>query len=348
MAPSSSTFGPHGWTDLPPGMLTGPLGAVSMPGLRGYILKRLLLVPVTLVLVSLLVFALAQLVPGDVGRAILGPYATAAQVHRLDVHLGYDRPLLVRYWQWISGFVTGNWGSSPLLQVPIRSLIGARIGNSLLLAFVAFVIVVPVSVTLGVVSGLRPGSRTDRAISVTGLAMLGMPEFVGGTILLVVVGVELHWLPTTAQAPPGAGIVTRLHYVLLPALALVPVLLGYLSRMARAGTAETAQSQFVRTATLKGLPRRVVLGRHLLPNALLPTMTVVSVQVSYLVGGLVVIEELFNYPGIGKLFLNSALTHDIPTLADVTMLLAAIYLIISLLADIGYAVLDPRIRLAAV
>jgi peptide/nickel transport system permease protein len=327
-------------------MLTAPSGAVSMHGIRGYIIRRLLLVPLTLILVSLLVFALAQLVPGDVGRAVLGPYATAAQVHRLDVQLGYYQPLLVRYWHWATGFVSGSWGTSPVLQVPIRSLVAQRIGNSLLLALVAFIIVVPVSVALGILSGLRAGSRTDRAISVTGLALLGMPEFVGGTILIVVVGVVLHWLPTTAQAPPGADIVTRLHYLLLPALALVPVLLGYLSRMARAGTAETAQSPFVRTATLKGLPRRVVLGKHLLPNALLPTMTVVSVQVSYLVGGLVVIEELFNYPGIGQLFLESALNHDIPTLADITMLLAAIYLIISLLADIGYAMLDPRIRLA--
>ncbi len=327
-------------------MLAARRRPVSMRGLRGYVLRRMLLVPATLLVVSLIVFALAQLVPGDVGRAILGPYATAAQVHRLDAQLGYDRPLLVRYWQWVTGFVTGNWGNSPVLQVPIRSLIAARIGNSLLLAAVAFVIVVPVSVLLGVLSGLRPGSQADRAISVTGLALLGLPEFVGGTFLLVIVGVLLHWLPTTAQAPPGSGLATRLHYLLLPALALVPVLLGYLSRMARAGTAETAQAPFIRTATLKGLPRRVVLGRHLLPSALLPTLTVVSVQVSYLVGGLVVIEELFNYPGIGKLFLDSALTHDIPTLADITMLLAAIYLIISLLADIGYALLDPRIRLA--
>lgn len=315
--------------------------------MRGYVLKRLLLVPVTMVVVSLIVFALAQLVPGDVGRAILGPYATAAQVHRLDAQLGYDRPVLVRYWHWITSFVTGHWGSSPVLDVPIRPLITSRVGNSLLLAAVAFVIVVPVSVALGVVAGLRPGSRRDRSISITGLSLLGMPEFVGGTILLVVVGVVLHWLPTTAQAPPGAGLLTRVHYLLLPALALVPVLLGYLSRMARAGTAETARSAFVRTARLKGVPERVVLGKHLLPNALLPTMTVVAVQVSYLVGGLVVIEELFNYQGIGKLFLDSATTHDIPTLADITMLLAAVYLIVSLLADVGYALLDPRIRLGS-
>ena len=313
--------------------------------MRGYVLRRLLLIPLTLIIVSAIVFALAQLVPGDVGRAILGPYATAAQVRSLDTQLGYTLPVPVRYYHWITGFVTGRWGTSPVLQVPIRPLITARIGNSVLLAAVAFVIVVPLSVSLGVVAGLRPGSRTDQAITVAGLSLLGVPEFVGGTILLVVVGVILRWLPTTAQAPPGSGLLDRVHYLLLPALALVGVLFGYLSRMARAGTAETARSGYIRTATLKGLPRRVVLGRHLLPNALLPTLTVIAVQVSYLVGGLVAIEELFNYQGVGKLLLDSATSHDIPTLADITMLLAALFLILSLLADVCYGLLDPRIRL---
>jgi peptide/nickel transport system permease protein len=312
-----------------------------------YALRRLLLVPVTLLVVSVIVFALAQLVPGDVGRAILGPYATASQVAALDHQLGYDRPLIVRYGHWVAGFVSGSWGDSPVLQTSIRSLIAGRIGNSLLLALVAFFIVVPLSVGLGVVAGLRHGGRLDRALSVVGLALLGVPEFVGGAVLLVVLGVTLHWLPTTAQAPDGSGLGVRIHYLILPALPLVFVLFGYLSRMARAGVAETAQASYIRAATLRGLPRRVVIGRHLLPNALLPTLTVVTFQVGYLVGGLVVIEQLFNYQGVGNLLLTSATSHDIPTLADITMLLASLTLALSLVADLSYAALNPRIRFGA-
>ncbi len=312
--------------------------------MKQYLAQRVGLVPVTLFVVSLLTFVLAQLVPGDVGRTILGPYATNAQVHALDRRLGYDLPVLQRYWHWATGFVSGNWGVSPVLQVPIRPLVMDRLGNSLLLAATAFVIVVPISVTLGVVAGLREGSRTDRAISLVGLSLLGLPEFVGATVLIVIFGVMLAWFPVTAQAPPGSGLLTRLHYLVLPAIPLVFVLFGYISHIARSGTIETSNAPYLRTATLKGIPRRAVLTRHLLPNALLPTVTVIGFQVGYLIAGLTVIEELFNYPGLGQLLISSATNHDLPTLADITMLVAIIFLVANILADASYALLNPRIR----
>jgi peptide/nickel transport system permease protein len=280
---------------------------------RRYFLKRLGLALITLVLVSLAVFAVAEVLPGDVGRTILGPYASNEQVERLNHELGNDRPLLVRYVDWIGGFVTGDWGESQLLGVPVRPLVTERLKNSLILGGFALLLIIPLSIGLGVLAALHYGKFLDRLISVTGLSLIALPEFVAGVILLVVFAVELGWFPVSSTVP-SANPVDVFQQLLLPSIPLMLVLFGYISRMARAGTVESLHSNYVRTAILKGLPRRTVIARHVLRNALLPTITVVSVQVGYLVGGLVVIETLFNYPGIGKLVLDSAVGHDLPVL----------------------------------
>lgn len=309
-----------------------------------FILRRLALVAVTLALVSVLVFALAQVLPGDIGRTILGPYAPAEQVIALNHKLGYDRPLVVRYGDWVGGFVTGDWGDSVLLGRPIASLAFDRLVNSLQLALVALAIIVPVSVGLGVLAGLKEGRFFDRLISVVGLSLTAIPEFVSGVILLVVFAVALEWLPVSAQFSPGAGPIERLRHLILPAIPLMFVLFGYIARMARAGTVDALQSPYVRTAVLKGLPWRHVIVRHVLRNSLLPTITVIGSQVGWLVGGLVVIETLFNYPGIGKLMLDSAVEHDVPVLQATALLVAVVYMLSNLAADLLYGLLNPRIR----
>lgn len=314
--------------------------------MRRYFLKRFGLALITLVLVSVAVFAVAEVLPGDVGRTILGPYASNEQVERLNHELGNDRSLPVRYGDWIGGFVTGDWGESQLLSTPVRPLVSERLKNSLILGGFALLLIVPISIGLGVLAALHYGKFLDRLISVTGLSLIALPEFVGGVILLVVFAVELGWFPVSSDVP-SANPVDVFRQLLLPSIPLMLVLFGYISRMARAGTVESLHSNYVRTAILKGLPRRTVITRHVLRNALLPTISVVLVQVGYLVGGLVVIETLFNYPGIGKLVLESAVGHDLPVLEATVLTVALLYMVSNLVADVLYAILNPRIRLAS-
>jgi peptide/nickel transport system permease protein len=310
-----------------------------------YILKRIGLTVITLVIVSFVVFAASQLLPGDVGRTILGPYASQQQVTALDHSLGTDKPLPVRYWNWASDFVRGDWGVSPVQNVEVRPLVLHRLRNSLILGAFAMVLIVPFSIFMGVLAALNYGKTLDRVISVTGLSFIALPEFVIGVILIVVFAVQLGWFPTSSQVP-GTNPVDWFRQLLLPAIPLGFVLFGYISRMARTGTVDALQSNYTRTAVLKGLPRRYVVWRHVVRNAMLPTITVVSVQVGYLVGGLVVVETLFAYPGIGQLTLESATGHDLQTLEACVLMIAIIYCVANLLADLAYGLLNPRVRLA--
>ena len=311
-----------------------------------FVIRRIVLMLATLLCVSILVFLLAQLLPGDIGRAILGRFASSSQVHQLDAQLGMYKPMPERYLDWIGGFLTGHWGDSLLLDVPILPLVFARLWNSVQLGAVAMVIIFPLSVFMGVLAGLRENGFVDKSISTLGLGLTALPEFVSGIILLVLFGVTLRVFPVTAQAPPGSSIPEHIYYLILPAIPLMFVLFGYLAKHARDGTREVVESNYYRTAVLKGLPRHRLIYRHVLPNALLPTITVMAVQVGYLIGGLVVIESLFNYPGIGLLLLNSAVGKDLPVLMDTTVVLGAIIVLSNALADISYSLLNPRIRLA--
>jgi peptide/nickel transport system permease protein len=308
-----------------------------------FLLRRLWLSAITLLLVSIVLFAVAEVLPGDVGRTILGPFATNEQVAQLNRELGLDRPLPVRYVEWLGGFISGDWGQSPLLNTPVRPLVVERMINSLMLATFALALVVPVSIGLGVLAALHRDGPIDRVISVTGLSLIALPEFVAGVVVLVVFAVQLGWFPVSSEVP-SANPVDVIRQFLLPSIPLVLVLFGYIARMARAGTVEALDSDYVRTAVLKGLPRRTLIWRHVLRNALLPTISVVSVQVGYLFGGLVVTETLFNYPGIGKLLLDSAVGHDLPVLEATVLVIAVLYMLSNLVADSLYAVLNPRIR----
>ena len=308
-----------------------------------FLLRRLWLSAITLLLVSIVLFAVAEVLPGDVGRTILGPFATNEQVAQLNRELGLDRPLPVRYVEWLGGFISGDWGQSPLLNTPVRPLVVERMINSLMLATFALALVVPVSIGLGVLAALHRDGPIDRVISVTGLSLIALPEFVAGVVVLVIFAVQLGWFPVSSEVP-SANPVDVFRQFLLPSIPLVLVLFGYIARMARAGTVEALDSNYVRTAVLKGLPRRTLIWRHVLRNALLPTISVVSVQVGYLFGGLVVTESLFNYPGIGKLLLDSAVGHDLPVLEATVLVIAVLYMLSNLVADSLYAVLNPRIR----
>jgi peptide/nickel transport system permease protein len=310
-----------------------------------YLLKRVGLMLLALVLLSLIIFFACQVLPGDPGRAILGPFAAESAVKALDTQLGVNRPLLTQYWSWASGAVHGDMGTSYQFRAPVSTFLWPALGRSLKLAAVAFVIVVPLSIFGGVIAALNRGRALDRGISVTGLSLTTVPEFVSGIVLIVVLGIGLKWLPVTASAPAGSSWPTQLRYLILPAIPLVLILFGYIARMARAGTIEALDSDYVRTATLKGLPRPVVIRRHVLRNSLLPTITVIATQTGYLIGGLVVVETLFNYPGLGRLIVTAATDKDFPMLAAGVLVIGIVYLVATLIADILSSLLNPRIRL---
>jgi peptide/nickel transport system permease protein len=306
--------------------------------------RRLALGLVTLLLLSMVIFAGVQVLPGDVGRAVLGPLADPAAVAALNHQLGADRPLLVMYWDWVSRFVTGDMGQSYVYHTPVAPAVLGALGNSLKLAAVAFVIVVPLSIGAGVYAAARAGRWQDRAISLGGLSLAVVPEFVSSIVLILVLGVWLRWLPISAGTRPGTGALEQLRHLILPALPLVVVLFGYIARMARAGTVQALDADYTRTAVLKGVPRRVVILRHVLRNALLPTITVVASQIGYMIGGLVVVETLFRYQGIGSLILNAAKGKDFPMLEAGVLAIGAVYVLATLAADALNAALDPRQR----
>jgi peptide/nickel transport system permease protein len=309
-----------------------------------FVLKRVGLALITLWILSVIVFLVAQVLPGDPGRAILGPLADPRAVKALDHQLGVDKPLLEQYWNWISQFVQGNPGRSYQYQAPIGPMLTGALGRSFKLAALAFIIVVPLGILGGVVSALRVGRPADRIISSGGLAATTIPEFVSGIILILVFGIWLKILPVSATAPPGSGFFTQLKYLIMPAIPLVLILFGYIARMARAGTIEALDSDYARTATLKGLPPGVVIRRHVLRNALLPTITVVATQTGYLIGGLVIVETLFRYQGIGTLVFNAANNKDFPMLEACVLTIGIIYMVATLAADVTFALLNPRIR----
>ena len=292
-------------------------------------------------------FAGGQVLPGDVGRSILGPLADPRAVAVLDHQLGVDRPMLVQYWDWISHFVTGDMSTSYAFRSPVAPFIGSALLNSLKLGAVAFVIVVPLGILGGVVAALNQDRWIDRIITLGGLSATVVPEFVSGIVLILVFGIGLKWFPITATAPPGAGALVQLYYLILPSMPLVLVLFGYIARMARAGTVAALDSDYTRTAVLKGLPWRTVIWRHVLRNALLPTITVVASQTGYLIGGLVVVETLFHYQGVGGLIYSAARGHDFPMLEAGVLTVGLIYVVSTLAADIAVAVLNPRIRYGA-
>jgi peptide/nickel transport system permease protein len=309
--------------------------------------KRLALAVVTLFVLSVLVFAAAQLLPGNVGRNVLGPFASVQDVEQYNAAHGLDRPVVTQYWDWISHFVRGDLGMSLQYDVSVSSLLGPALTNSLKLAALAFVLVVPLSILGGTLAALRRNRLTDRVITVAGLSLTSVPEFVTAIVLIVVFGLVLGWLPVTATAADGAGFFTQIKYLLLPSFALVAVLFGYIARITRASVIETLDADYTRTAYLKGLAPRTVLRRHVLRNSLLPTIAVVATQTGYLIGGLLVIEKLFNYNGLGSRIYTAAQNKDFTMLQSGVLIVGIVYLAATLVADIAYSVFNPRVRFAA-
>ena len=312
-----------------------------------YVLRRLALAVVTLFLLTLIVFAISNVLPQDVGRAILGPFAPAESVAALNKQLGTDQPLLVQYGRLLEGVVTFDFGNSYQSGQPVAELITQTLANSAKLATLALLLTVPLGVVGGVFAAMRRNRLADKVIVTLGLAGSAIPEFVTSTFLIFILGLKLNVLPVLATWPEGSGIGTQAYYLFMPALALVLVYFGYIARMARAGTIGALEADYTRTATMKGMSRTKVLRTHVLRNALLPTISVIATQTGYLFGGLLAVEIIFNVNGLGRLLVNAAKAKDLPVLSAGVLVIGAIYMAATLLADLLISYLNPRIRLAA-
>ena len=313
-------------------------------GLLRAVGRRLALGLLTLFLLSIVVFVGTQVLPGNPGRAILGPLADIRAVEALNEQLGANRPPVRIYLDWMGAMLTGDMGQSYTYRQPVAPFVGAALVNSLKLVAVIFVLVVPLAIGAGVVAALNAGRTVDRIVSIASLSLTVIPEFVSSIVLILVFAVLLRWLPLTASWPPGAGPLVQLQHLVLPALPLVIVLFGYIARMARSGTIEALSADYTRTAILKGLPWRTVLNRHVLRNALLPTITVIATQAGYALGGLVVVETLFRYQGIGNLVLTAAKGKDFAMLQAGVLTIGAFFILVTLIADTLVVMLNPRLR----
>jgi len=309
-----------------------------------YVVQRIGYLLLTLLLTSLLVFIITQALPGDVARVILGREAGEEALQELRQELGLDAPLPVQYASWLGRFATGNWGTSFSTRSAILPLIGERLKNSVMLGILTLLFSVPLAIILGSIAGLKENKPADHAISISTLAVVGLPEFVTGLILIQVFAYRLNLFPPNSSLPPDATFREALPMLVLPALTATLVLMAYLVRLTRAGVLEELKKPYVRTATLKGLPRVKVIWNHVLRNALLPTITIIAISTGWLISGLVVIENVFNYPGLGRLMLFAIDRRDLPLIQAVTMVTVTVFALANLAADILYAYLDPRIR----
>jgi len=309
-----------------------------------YLLRRLGFILLTLFLASIIIFAATQLLPGDVAQVMLGKFATEEALANLREELGLNRPAYVQYFDWLGGFITGDWGESMISRQPVRPLIAARIRNSAMLALVALLLYVPLGILFGVIAALKQEKPLDQIISGFSMALVGLPEFVTGLLLISVFAFGIPLLPANSSIAPGASFREAFPSLILPAITVSLTGLGYITRMTRASTIDVLGAEYVRAADLKGLPHRQVLTRHVLRNSLLPTVTVVAMGIGYLIGGLIIAEAVFGYPGLGRLIVYGIQRRDVVLIQACSMVVVTVYSISNLIADILYSILNPRIR----
>jgi len=309
-----------------------------------FLIRRLILILFILFTVSLLIFAVTEILPGDAAAMILGQQATPETLTALRVRLGLDQPAYLRYLQWIGGVLQGDWGESLTMNIPVGPLLAQRLRNSLTLAVLALLVGTPLGILGGVVAGLNRGGWADRTITIFTIFTVSFPSFVTAIFLIILLASWLRWLPASSLIPPDANLWESAPYLVLPVLTLVLGLLAHVTRHTRSSLIEVMGSDYLRTAVSKGLPQRAVIVRHALRNALLPTISVVALNVGWLLSGVVLVESVFAYPGMGRLMLQAINSRDMPMLQAVALVTATIYALSNLAADLLYRWLNPRIR----
>lgn len=309
------------------------------------ILKRLALGLVTLWAVATLVFLCSLLLPGDAAQAILGNTATPEQLAALRAQLGLNEPVLQRYLLWLSNFVRGDPGSSLANDLPVAAVLGQTIGNSLTLMLVAAAVALPSSLILGTLGAWRRDGPVDKALSTAILTLAALPEFVVGFLLLFIFSTGLlHLFPAVTILDESRPLVQQARFLVLPVATLVIVMIPYGARMTRGTMIEVLESEYVQQARLNGVPERRVLMRHAVPNALGPVAQVMALQVAWMMGGAVVVEYLYNFPGVGRALVSAVDGRDLPVIQALILLVAAAYVVVNIVADVVLVLTNPRLR----
>jgi peptide/nickel transport system permease protein len=311
-----------------------------------YFARRLFSIAFILVAISIIVFLIVNVMPGDVAQFIAGQFASADVVDAIRTRLGLDRPLPLQYWSWVWAFLSGNFGDSLVMQRPIGPILAEAFGRSAMLAAISFVFVAVFGILFGVVAALNHNRPLDHIVSVFTYLGISVPEFFWGIVLILFFAGYLHILPSGGYAPLAQGFGSWLSHLVLPAATLTFTLIAHISRLTRSSMLEVLSTNYVRNARAKGMPKRIVVFRHALRNALLPTVTVLAIDIGWLLGGIVVIESVFSFPGIGRLLLFAIERHDIPLIQASVLLITATYCLANLAADLVYAYLNPKIRYA--
>jgi len=311
-----------------------------------YLLKRLLLIVYTLLVVSLVVFAITQVLPADAATMLLGENATPEALAAIRAKLGLDQPVWLQYGHWLGGVLHGDFGTSLRTGQPVAPMLLEALGRSLLLAALAIALMLALALPLGIVAALRRGKLADLAVSILSYVGVSLPEFVTATLVVLVLADGLKLLPATGYVPLTENLWEGLAHLALPVLTVSVILIAHVSRMVRSELVDVLHSDYVRAARLKGLSRRTVLFGHALRNALLPTITIVALDVGYLLGGIIVVEEIFALPGLGRQLIVAIQARDLPAIQAGALIMAATYSAVNFLADIAYAWIDKRIQYA--
>ena len=312
--------------------------------MAAYVAKRLAAILLVLLAVSALIFWITQILPGNVAYSILGQFATPDQIAAVEAKLGLDRPIIVQYGDWIGGVLRGDFGRSMLMDRPVAPLVLNAMGNSVQLAVISMALVTVIGIWSGVWSALRYGRLGDRVVSSLNFISLAIPEFFWAIVSLMLFAGLLRWLPATGYTSISEGVGPWASHLVLPVVTLVAGLVPHVSRLTRSSMVETMHAQYVVAARAKGLTESRIVWHHALRNALLPTITILAVDVGVLMGGIVVVETVFSYPGLGRLLIFAVEQKDIPVIQAGVLVITAIYAFANLGADILYSLLNPRIR----
>lgn len=310
----------------------------------GYVVQRLLYIVVIVAVMSVLIFWITQIMPGNVAYMILGDFAPLDQIAALEEKLGLNDPMLVQYGRWAGHLLRLDLGDSLIMERPIGPVLLDAMANSAVLAGISIALVAVIGIWLGVFSAVRHGEAADHAISIGTYFVLAVPEFFWCILLIIVFAGALGWLPATGYTSIDEGVLPWAQHLILPVIALVMGLVAHVSRLTRSSMLEVMHSQYVLAARAKGLPERLVIRRHALRNALLPTITVLAIDVGVLMGGIVVAETIFSYPGLGRLLIFGIRQLDVPLIQACMIVITIVYAVANLVADLLYAYLNPRIR----
>ena len=309
-----------------------------------YVLTRVVYILLTLVLISMLVFGITQILPGNVATMILDQYATPESLRALEEKLGLNDPYHVQYWRWASTLLHGDLSKSLITDQPIGPILWPALQRSAILALLSIVAVTVLGLGLGILAAVHHNRPADHAVSVFTFLGISVPEFFSGIVFMLIFAGYFRWLPAAGYAPLSDGVGVWLSHLILPVATLTFTLLAHVSRLTRSSVLEELQSQYVRAARAKGLPERVVLVSHALRNGLLPTITVLALDIGWLLGGIVVVETIFAYPGVGRLLMFAIQRRDLPLLQVTILIVTSVYCISNLVADLLYAYFNPRIR----